>query len=128
MKSSTGAYRTGDVVRFVRGSNEYTGTIVFFHRTKAMCHVRIPVLDGVYALMLRHILAVEIPVLTEKERAALVELRRWSVSMPSKGLFQVAPTTLAGLSKRGLVEELVEGVTGKKRTWKISQEGRHAIA
>jgi hypothetical protein len=121
--------RVGDEVRFRRGASEYVGRVSRLFRGRDLAEV-----DGSWGVWpirpTRDLVALEKPVLTQRERHALAVLAGcpdgalgWSLRRQ-----KVASRTLSDLAKRGLVSGLRTGVARDSgpMLWQLTRAGQAA--
>lgn len=141
------AFRKGDVIRFRRGANEYTGKISRLYKgsggpllAEGCTRRSVTGFDGpvvqVMQVRLKHVLQIVTPVLTEKEHAALCALRTHAATEPitvrdlrwarhhAREEGAVTGACLSGLERRGLVAQSRDGLTGLTSKWALTEEGR----
>jgi hypothetical protein len=127
-------FRRGDTVRFLRGSNEYVGSILRW--SDAMRGVIVQVKDSQYTVRYDSITRIETYVLTEKERAGLEAIasvcRGGIESVTVRALKMVgrtvSGTTLHGLDQRGLVTSHSKIEGSGPRAWTLTEAGKRALA
>lgn len=128
-------FRRGDVIRFRRGNNEYLGTI--YRASPALKGCIVTVKEGqehergAWTVRWSSIVRIEVPVLTEKEREALIALRDYPgdrVTVKDLAWVRlssnVTGSCLSRLEKRGFVAQSREGLTGLVSLWALTGEGR----
>lgn len=122
-------FRVGDIVRYqLGGSGDLVGRLV--KKMVGYPGVRVERGGIVYTVPVKDIVRVEVPVLTDCEGEALAALAKgsWTLRGLAEAGVAVAPKTMSGLARRGLVLGMTVGVARvTTAVWGLTDDGRRVV-